>query len=61
MEQEIYDGTCPKCTGDIETVKDILCGKSHSQEKKCLECGITFTVSRKVVIVAEYEPNGREE
>ena len=56
MEQEIYDGTCPKCASDdIETVKQIICGKSHSQENKCKECGITFTVSRKVVMVAEYE------
>ena len=56
MEQEIYDGTCPKCASDdIETVKQIICGKSRSQENKCLECGITFAVSRKVVMVAEYE------
>jgi len=58
MEQDIFDGTCPECAGDnIETVKDIIVGgKVRSQEKKCLECGISFTVSRKVVIVAEYEP-----
>jgi len=59
MEQEIYDGTCPHCAGDdIESLKEIICGNSRSQENKCLECGITFTVSRKVVMVAEYEPNG---
>jgi len=63
MEQEIYDETCPSCAGDkIETVKNIIVGgKIRSQEKKCKECEIFFTVSEKRLKVAEYMPNGGEE
>jgi len=60
MEQEIYDGTCPSCAGDnIKTVKNtVVGGKIRSQEKRCVECGIPFTVSERRLKVAEYEPNG---
>jgi len=60
LEQQIYDGLCPRCVGDVEHVRDTFVGDRKYETKRCTECGLIFDVRLRRVLVAEYPYTSKE-
>ena len=55
-EQQIFDGFCPRCAGDkLESVKYTPEDVRKYRLRRCGECGLSFELHLRRVLIAEYE------
>jgi len=56
IEEQLFDGFCPRCASDkLVSVKRTPEGVRKYRLRRCGECGLSFELHLRRVLVAEFE------